>query len=215
MDLCFSISDVDWSLTKDAFGILGSSVSLVGVVVATYFGYQGLSAWKMQLRGNTDHKLAMDTLVELYGFRDAVASARRFVFLPNAFDFGPSSVSLENQILRYRKFEEELNAKHAIVLSAKARFEASALGCEAAWGKKLEDSLKNLKDLYDTLDRSVRVTLLNCNPNLSDQTKSFYNGIYKIDGAIAFKSDDKESSKFTEAFAAAIKSMELSLRAKL
>ena len=50
MNICFEISDVDWALTKDIFGFIATVVSLVGVGVATYFGFRGLSVWRKQLR---------------------------------------------------------------------------------------------------------------------------------------------------------------------
>ncbi|MFK9098302.1 hypothetical protein ACJEBH_14170 [Pseudomonas guariconensis] len=215
MNLCFAISDVDWSLTKDVFGLIGTAVSLVGVGAAIYFGSQGLSAWRKQLKGSSDHNLAMDALVELYKFRDAINGARQPVFLPNAFDFGVPSISLDEQVARYNVFSDALKAKHAAVLSAKARLEAAILGCEAAWGEVAIEPLTKLKKRYGELETAVKVLLINADPKMDDQTKNFYSGIYRANGNIAFQSTDKESSAFTDAFGEELTGMELYLKSKL
>ncbi|MCM2361542.1 hypothetical protein [Pseudomonas sp. SR18] len=215
MNICLAITDVEWSLTKDVFSLVGTAVSLVGVVAAIYFGSQGLSAWRKQLKGSSDHSLAMEALVDLFKFRDALFAARAFVFLPNAFDFGGSSISLEAQVARYVVFSDAMKDKHASVLSAKGRLEAAALGCEAAWGGGVVEPLKRLKELYRELEAAVKKLLVNANPEMTEQAKEFYCGMFKADKIIAFETADQASADFTADLIQALADMEVFLKSKL
>lgn len=68
MSYCLALTDVDWSLTKDVLGVVGTFVgaiiSAAAVLVAYKFGNEGLNTWKRQLRGTTDHELAKRVLIE-------------------------------------------------------------------------------------------------------------------------------------------------------
>lgn len=215
MNICLAITDVDWSLTKDVFSLVGTAVSVVGVSAAIYFGSQGLSAWRKQLKGSSDHSLAMEALVELFTFRDALFAARAFVFLPNAFDFGVSSISLEAQVARYVVFSDAMKDKHAAVLSAKARLEAATLGCEAAWGRGVVEPLNRLKELYRELEAAVKKLLVNANPEMTEQAKEFYCGLFQADKVIAFETAEQASAAFTTDLVQALADMEVFLKSKL
>lgn len=58
MGLCLTISEVDWSLTKDVLSIIGT----FGVLV---IGVSGLFTWRRQLRGTSEYELAKKVVFKL------------------------------------------------------------------------------------------------------------------------------------------------------
>jgi hypothetical protein len=215
MNICLAISDVDWTLTKDAFSLLGTAVSLIGVIAAVCFGAQGLSAWKKQLRGSTDHGLAMEMLISLYQFRDSISAAREPVFIANSLNFGGAMISMERQVANYEVLADALRARHEQALSAKARLEAAAIGCEAAWGNLMVARLKRLQKLYSELEAAVKTLLIKENPQILGDAEEFYVGLYRGDENIAFDNSEQASSAFTDEFLKALYDLESSLKSKL
>jgi len=215
MNICFAVSDVDWALSKDVFSIVGTLVSLIGVGAAIYFGSQGLSAWKKQLRGSTDHNLAMEMLVCLYKFRDSISASREPVFLANSLNFGGALISMESQIQNYAVFADALKARHALALSAKASLEAAAMSCEAAWGDVVISHLSRLQQLYSELEAGVKTMLIQKNPQAGEDFKSFYAGMYGGDESIVFNTSEQASAEFTDSFCQALSNLESLLKSKL
>jgi len=215
MNICFAVSDVDWALSKDVFSIVGTLVSLIGVGAAIYFGSQGLSAWKRQLRGSVDHNLAMEMLVCLYKFRDSISASREPVFLANSLNFGGNFISMERQIQNYEVFADTLKTRHELVLSVKASLEAAAVGCEAAWGKVIDSKLGRLQQLYSELEAGVKMVLVRENPEASEELKSYYVALYEGDESIAFNTPQQSSAEFTENFCQALSNLESLLKSKL
>ncbi|PTP08327.1 hypothetical protein CWN86_09490 [Vibrio splendidus] len=76
MNICLSISEINWSITKDIVSILGTLGALV-------IGYLGLLTWKKQLKGTHYFDLSKRTLILLYKYRAAIKSVRQPFYLPN------------------------------------------------------------------------------------------------------------------------------------
>lgn len=215
MNICLAISDVDWTLTKDAFSLLGTAVSLVGVIAAVCFGAQGLSVWKKQLRGSTDHNLAMEMLISLYKFRDSISAAREPVFNANSLNFGGAIISMDRQLANYEVLADALKARHEQALTAKARLEAASIGCEAAWGDLMVARLSRVKQLYSELEAGVKTLLIKENPQIIGAVEEFYVGMYGGDVNVTFENSGQASSAFTNDFSNALHDLESSLKSKL
>ncbi|MBU3006009.1 hypothetical protein [Paraglaciecola arctica] len=69
MNLCLTISEIDWSLTKDAFSILGTIGALI-------IGTLGLTAWRRQLRGTSEYELAKKAIFIAYEIQQALQTVR-------------------------------------------------------------------------------------------------------------------------------------------
>lgn len=69
MNLCLTISEIDWSLTKDVFSILGT----VGALI---IGMLGLSTWRRQLRGTSEYELAKKAIFKAYEIQQALQTVR-------------------------------------------------------------------------------------------------------------------------------------------
>ncbi|MCS4282410.1 hypothetical protein M2396_000675 [Pseudomonas sp. BIGb0278] len=214
MDICFTINEVDWALTKDVFGIVSTLVSVVGVVAAIWFGRKGLSAWRQQLRGNSDHALAMGVLVELYKFRDSVAAAREPMFGPDFLNFGGLFLSADDRLQNYNGFSKELTARDDRVSAARSKLEAAAVPCEAPWNDSLREPLEKLLSLHNQLHRDFRRVLFVSNPEVSQEGINFYDNLYGA-SHVAFNDDKEPASSFTKDFALSLQQLELHLKGKI
>lgn len=69
MDICFSISDVNWTLTKDL-------VSIIGTFGALSIAVLGLFTWKRQLRGTSEYEVAKSAILKTYQLQQAIQAVR-------------------------------------------------------------------------------------------------------------------------------------------
>ncbi|EPN4988739.1 hypothetical protein [Vibrio alginolyticus] len=69
LNLCITISEIDWSLTKDVFSILGT----VGALIIGTFG---LFTWRRQLRGTSEYELAKKAVFKTYEVQQALQAVR-------------------------------------------------------------------------------------------------------------------------------------------
>lgn len=69
MNLCVTISEIDWSLTKDVF-------STIGTIGALSIGVLGLSTWRRQLRGTSEYELAKKAIFKAYEVQQALQTVR-------------------------------------------------------------------------------------------------------------------------------------------
>ncbi|MBQ0744620.1 MAG: hypothetical protein KBT85_15115, partial [Pseudomonas sp.] len=69
MDLCITISEINWSLTKDV-------VSIVGTIGALTIGGLGLFTWRRQLRGTSEYEVAKKAILKTYEVQQALQTVR-------------------------------------------------------------------------------------------------------------------------------------------
>lgn len=69
MDLCITISEINWSLTKDV-------VSIVGTIGALTIGGFGLFTWCRQLRGTSEYEVAKKAILKTYEVQQELKSVR-------------------------------------------------------------------------------------------------------------------------------------------
>lgn len=69
MNLCITISEADWSLTKDVFSIIGTFGALV-------IGTFGLFTWRRQLRGTSEYELAKKAVFKAYEVQQTIQTVR-------------------------------------------------------------------------------------------------------------------------------------------
>lgn len=69
MNLCLSISEIDWSVTKDV-------VTIFGTIGALVIGFYGLSTWRRQLRGTSEYELAKKAVLKTYEVQQALQAVR-------------------------------------------------------------------------------------------------------------------------------------------
>ena len=59
LSICLSMSNIDWSVTKDVF-------TIVGTISAIVLGIIGLTTWRRQLKGTSEYELAKKTILLTY-----------------------------------------------------------------------------------------------------------------------------------------------------
>lgn len=69
MNLCVTISDINWSLTKDV-------ISIIGTLGALIIGGLGLFTWSRQLKGTSEYELAKNAVLSTYEVQQALQSVR-------------------------------------------------------------------------------------------------------------------------------------------
>src|SRR5690554_6636426 len=69
LNLCFTIGEINWSLTKDV-------VSIVGTIGALGIGVLGLYTWRRQLRGTSEYEIAKKAILGTYEVQQALQSVR-------------------------------------------------------------------------------------------------------------------------------------------
>lgn len=69
MNLCVTISEINWSLTKDV-------ISTIGTLGALIIGGLGLFTWSRQLKGTSEYELAKKAILVTYEVQQALQSVR-------------------------------------------------------------------------------------------------------------------------------------------
>src|SRR5260221_5644218 len=75
----------------EALSTVKDLMVLIAAVIGSYVALMGLSTWKRQLKGHTDHELARRILVSLYKYRDAINGVRHPMMTNNEFSDPPES----------------------------------------------------------------------------------------------------------------------------
>ncbi|WP_146232176.1 hypothetical protein [Pseudomonas mosselii] len=70
MDICFAITDADFGLTKDVFGLAFSGIAAVAGLLAACAAIRGVNTWRKQLRGQADYQLAEEMLIAIYKYQE-------------------------------------------------------------------------------------------------------------------------------------------------
>lgn len=163
MSICLTITDVDWTLTKDVFAILGTLTAFAGVVVAWVLGASGLRTWKKQIRGQNDHDLAMRMLVDLYKFEMVLNESRA----PGIYAYEvkiDSAKLLGGREGRFQRLELGLERRIDSVSAAFAELSATALNAKILWGGITCGFIDELRFLKEEFDEYVRLRLLCSDP---------------------------------------------------
>ena len=170
MSICITLTDADWSLTKDVFVIIGVVVSGVAVWVAFYIGSQGLDTWRRQLKGASDHQLSRRALIELYAFRDAMSEARSPLMLYSVEMEEGESFQKANHRARCRNYEERLDK----LSSARRKIQVTLLESEALWGVSLKNLVNPLFQLHGDYVFYLQSHLLATDPDQPSSVREEY-----------------------------------------
>lgn len=163
MSICIAISDMDWSLTRDAFGVFGTLVTFVGVMIAGYVGFSGLKTWKQQARGSSDHDLALRMLTALYKFEmDFNGSRAPGVFL-RELRREPASLMAGREGY-YQRLELGFERRIERISDSFAALSAIGFGAKALWGDEAYQFLQELQFLKEEFEEYVELRLLCVNP---------------------------------------------------
>ncbi len=167
MSICLTLTDADWTLTKDVFGIIGVVVSASAVCVAFRIGREGLNTWKRQLKGADDHQLARRALIELYTFRDAMSEARSPLMLYSIEVSDGESFLKANHRARCRNYDERLEKLN----SARRKIQVTLLESEALWDTSLKNLVNPLFELHGDFVFYLQNHLLATDPDQAESAR--------------------------------------------
>ena len=130
MDLCITISEINWSLTKDV-------VSIVGTIGALTIGGLGLFTWRRQLRGTSEYEVAKKAILKTYEVQQALQSVRN-----------PMLYLSKEEVEAGRRLEEEqrIYSERMTYLNEKwAELQTIRLESRVIWGKEAQDSFNEIQ----------------------------------------------------------------------
>ncbi|WP_156320454.1 hypothetical protein [Pseudomonas lini] len=160
-----SITDVDWSLTKDVFSIVGTVFAALGVIAASSVAVIGLATWKRQIRGANDHELSRRMLIEMYKFKKAFYQARSPAIYSHevreegdpVFTTSPTD-RFKRQQLGFKRRIENFNREYTAL--SVSMFEAEAL-----WGRDVVRCFRRIELLKDEYEDYAGLRLLTIDPD--------------------------------------------------
>lgn len=167
MSICLTISDADWSLTKDVSGIL---ISILGLLVAAYVGIGGLNTWRRQIRGQNDHDLALRMLAEVYKFEMVINASRAPGIYAHEIK-SEESTFVSGREGSFQRMELGFERRIEQISASLATLSAMSLNAKALWGGEFFDLLNDLEFLKDEYEEYVRLRLLCSDPFEPDDEK--------------------------------------------
>lgn len=140
MDLCITISEINWSLTKDV-------VSIVGTIGALTIGGLGLFTWRRQLRGTSEYEVAKKAILKTYEVQQALQSVRN-----------PMLYLSKEEVEAGRRLEEEqrIYSERMTYLNEKwAELQTIRLESRVIWGKEAQDSFNEIQQRIGNLRGAI------------------------------------------------------------
>lgn len=216
MSICFAITDVDWALTKDVFAVIGTLVSAIGVGLAFYVGLEGLSTWKRQLRGTTDHDLAKRSLLELYKFRESIQQARSPMMFAGEMALDPETIvgldfKNKNYLGKCAGYRNRLNA----INDARRPINVTLLEAEALWGRELRELFEPLFSKHNDLFRYVEFYLMSIDPTEDEEYRRAHWDVIKDQPKILYDKFGDVGDDFRKEFNQGVAVIEQYLKSKL
>lgn len=130
LNLCFTIGEINWSLTKDV-------VSIVGTIGALGIGVLGLFTWRRQLRGTSEYEIAKKAILGTYEVQQALQSVRN-----------PMLYLSREEVEAGRRLEEEqriYSDRMTYLYEKWAELQTIRLETKVIWGKEAHDSFDELQ----------------------------------------------------------------------
>jgi hypothetical protein len=127
--------------------------TIFAMLVGSYVGLRGLKAWKLQLKGNQDYKLAKSTMLNCYKYCRSLT----YVKSPTIFDSEYPKLSesvldyLSDSEINHIKLSHIYNNRLDRITQIKPAFDENILeGC-AVWGSKFKKIMTKLAVLENEL----------------------------------------------------------------
>ncbi|MCP4114405.1 MAG: hypothetical protein GY737_03180 [Desulfobacteraceae bacterium] len=140
MNICLSISDVDWSLTKDVF-------STIGTIGALVLGILGLTTWKRQLKGTSEYELAKKAILVTYEVQLAIQAVRN-----------PMLHLSREEVESGRRIEEEqriYDERMKILYQKWAELQTIRLETKVIWSEPAHNCFKEIQDRIGELKGAI------------------------------------------------------------
>jgi len=202
MDLCWTLTEIQWDVTKDVAAVVGSVASACTVVGGVTFGWLGLKTWRQQLQGTANHELSRKLLVAIYSYEIALNDARDVGMSPSELSEEETAQisTMDPDPKRYAFSYSVYRARLGAIERSLAPVRALLLEARALWGHEVDELvvvLINMKDEWWNVARRYTSAM---NPGEDAETRERYarawiekKGVLYVHGA-----DDKFGQKFKD-----------------
>ncbi|WAH56594.1 hypothetical protein LZ023_26810 [Pseudomonas silvicola] len=216
MSLCLAITETNWAVTKDVFGVIGTLVSAAGVGVAAYVGCSGLKTWKRQNKGTSDHDLARRILIEMYKYRDALSYVRSPALWSHEVQLSKEErIGLSSEQEAFKGQSQAYHRRLAEADRFKASLLTNILESEAVWGREVKELFEPLFKLHSALAGYIGTYLRMQDPYASPDMREAYRKIHRAKPDILYYAMDGESDAWADSFNSLIFEIEEVLRKRL
>ncbi|WP_217522037.1 hypothetical protein [Vibrio metschnikovii] len=140
MNLCITINEIDWSLTKDVFSILGTIGALI-------IGTFGLFTWRRQLRGTSEYELAKKAVFKAYEVQQALQAVRN-----------PMLYLSQEEVEAGRRLEEEqriYNERMTLLYEKWAELQTIRLETKAIWSDSAHNCFNEIQQRIGDLRGAI------------------------------------------------------------
>lgn len=140
MNLCITMSEVNWSLTKDIF-------SIIGTVGALIIGSLGLFTWRRQLRGTSEYELAKKAVLKAYEVQQSLQAVRN-----------PMLYLSKEEIEAGRRIEEEqriYNDRMTLLYEKWAELQTIRLEAKAIWSDSAHNCFNEIQQRIGDLRGAI------------------------------------------------------------
>lgn len=191
MDLCWTLSEIQWDVTKDVAAVIGSMASVCTVAAGVVFGWMGLKTWRQQLRGTANHEMSRKLLVAIYSFEATLDAARDVGMSVSELSEDEASQvnAMPTESKRYAFTYSIYRARLGAIEKSLAPVRALLLEARALWGGDIDDlvgALIEMKDEWWTVARRYASAM---NPAEDAETRERYaqawiehRGVLYVDG---------------------------------
>ncbi|EGR0354034.1 hypothetical protein E5T96_22630 [Vibrio vulnificus] len=134
------MSEIDWSLTKDVFSILGT----VGALIIGTFG---LFTWRRQLRGTSEYELAKKAVFKTYEVQQALQAVRN-----------PMLYLSKEEVEVGRRLEEEqriYNERMTLLYEKWAELQTIRLETKAIWSDSAHNCFNEIQQRIGDLRGAI------------------------------------------------------------
>jgi len=201
---------------SDVFGMLSALATAISVIVAVYFGRQGLNAWKEQTKANFNQELVQKLVLSLFKYRECMIKLRSPVIWP--YEFAPENGVPDEGDFARRRFAETARAyskrQNAV---AQVRLEVNTLLLESEffWGNELTLMFKKLFEFEREFIVFIDIHLQSIRPDYDEEDRKQYRELKKKRRDILHDTLDDEGDDFRKEFLASLEKMTSYLKTKL
>ncbi len=137
--------------------IIKDMVVTAAAIIASYVGLKGLGAWRHQLKGNTEYKLAKELLKCVYELRVAIDTVRnpfmRYSEEPELPEENAKQLSPNKK--RWHAVAQAYQKRWMLVSEAKSALDAIVLEAEVIWQRNIKEKTSALNPLIGELHWAV------------------------------------------------------------
>jgi hypothetical protein len=189
---------------------LNSLASSITYITAAYVGIKGLSAWRAQLKGNQDYKLAKRLMLSIYKYQEAMSNLRSPAVWASEYpDLSDEEPKMSQKKKRFKEESFAYQKRWDRVGKIKPKIFEQTLEGQVLWGTEIRRLVEDLLNL----EKHVMFALSNYLQIMSSDYTS--ESMDKDDRKWMYDSKNDEDDIYRKPFKEKLKAVEDYLKPKL